>query len=110
MRRFVVPFVALALPALGLSQTSPQTIVRLGRAGMGQGCGVQPVGPVTPELAQALKFQQTRVRGRELRSSLKKLTRDVKWHRTLASAARVARQEGKPILWIQALGSLTGHT
>ncbi len=43
-------------------------------------------------------------------AGVEKLSRDLVWHPTLALAREQAAREGKMILWLHALGDLTGST
>ena len=73
------------------------------------GTRVKPV-PLTPEERDARTFQQLRLQGKELSRAIAKLIYKLKWHKSLNSAQKAAVKLGKPILWIQALGKLTGYT
>lgn len=48
--------------------------------------------------------------GKEVSSGIRKLRKELKWYKTLRVASREAKKTGKPILWIQALGKLSGYT
>lgn len=58
----------------------------------------------------ALEFQKLTVPGKEVSAGVRKLRKQLKWHKTLRAASREARGSDKPILWIQALGKLSGYT
>ncbi|HMQ21804.1 MAG TPA: hypothetical protein PKE00_04895 [Planctomycetota bacterium] len=67
--------------------------------------------PPSPELTArkaAMAFRSTRVEGRELAKRVDTVRKSVDWHKSLKAATAAARNEGKPILWIQTLGSLSG--
>ena len=59
---------------------------------------------------EAQKFRGVRVSGRELKSRVKRLNKELEWHDSIEDAAKVAQQTGKPIFWLQMLGDLDGHT
>ena len=61
-------------------------------------------------VAQAVEFRGLEVPGKKVRPAVTKVARQLHWHRTLKSAVREARAADKPILWVQALGNLTGYT
>ncbi len=67
-----------------------------------------------PDVASASQgardFQRLRVPGREVSRAVRSLVADLNWKKTLGAAQRAAKKTGKPIVWIQALGSLTGYT
>ncbi|MFQ5506484.1 MAG: hypothetical protein ACE5F1_17075 [Planctomycetota bacterium] len=64
----------------------------------------------SPEERAAREFRQKQLLGKQVSRAVRKLVRGAKWHRTLRSAAAAAERSGKPILWIQALGTLAGYT
>lgn len=57
---------------------------------------------------EARGFRRLQVDGAQVRPATEKLAKELKWHRSLKSAQREARRTGKPIVWIHALGDLTG--
>jgi hypothetical protein len=57
---------------------------------------------------QARKYRRLQTPGNEVRPAVEKLAQELDWHDSLQSAQRVAKRTGKPIVWIQALGDLTG--
>lgn len=57
---------------------------------------------------QARRYRKLRLPGEQLQRNVTKLTGELRWHETLAAAQAVARKQNKPILWIQALGDLSG--
>ena len=57
----------------------------------------------------AREFRATRVEGRELAKSVDRVRKTLDWHKSLKAAAKIARAENKPIVWIQTLGSLEGY-
>lgn len=61
------------------------------------------------EIAEAQAFQHLQVPGSKVSRAVKKL-RKLKWFSNLPAASQHARMEKKPILWIQALGTLKGQT
>ncbi len=61
------------------------------------------------EAGDARAFQHLKVSGRDVGKAVKKVRR-LKWYSSLIPASRRAKQENKPIVWIQALGTLKGYT
>ena len=59
---------------------------------------------------EAEYFSQLQVPGKQVRRAVAKLTKNLRWHKTLDKAVAEAMNTGKPILWIQALGQLKGYT
>ena len=55
----------------------------------------------------AAAFRGSKITGSKVVRSVSKLKR-LEWHKKMARAARQARAENKPIVWVQALGDLTG--
>ncbi len=55
----------------------------------------------------ARDFRSLRVPGKEVEARVNSLLK-LRWHRSLGWAARVAKTDNKPILWIQALGDVKG--
>ena len=68
----------------------------------------QPDPDQPKEVQEAQAFQNLKVPGHRVSRAVKKLRR-LKWYSTLTAASTRARQEKKPIIWIQALGTLKGH-
>jgi hypothetical protein len=60
--------------------------------------------------AAARAFQDSQVRGTEVRAAVKRTLGTLQWHRDLDSAARAARELERPIVWVQALGEIRGFT
>ncbi len=56
----------------------------------------------------ARKFRQLEVAGDQVSENVKRLTDELKWHKTLGGALQTARSSKKPLLWIHALGDLKG--
>jgi len=61
-------------------------------------------------LREQPSFDQLQVPGNEVRAGVRRALTELTWHRTLAQATSAARLEGKPIVWVQALGDLRGLT
>ncbi len=57
---------------------------------------------------QARSYRRLRVPGDQVRPAVERLAQELDWHDSLESAQRVAKNTGKPIVWIHALGNLTG--
>lgn len=70
--------------------------------------GAPVAPPVDPVVAAAREFQQQRVVGRDLKSSVGRVLGELDWREKLDDARATAAATGKPILWIQALGELDG--
>ena len=60
--------------------------------------------------AQAEEFRKLTVPKRQVRANVRKLTRELTWHRSLQAATSSARKLDRPVLWIQALGNVKGYT
>jgi hypothetical protein len=63
---------------------------------------------LTPEDKEARAFRVPQSRGKDLAKAVGKVTKELVWQGSLADAQKLAAKEGKPILWIQALGTLKG--
>lgn len=59
--------------------------------------------------ADAKAFRAQVVSEKEVYRNVRKLTTELKWHSRLKTATKEANKNGKPILWIQALGELNGY-
>lgn len=57
----------------------------------------------------ASKFQDLRVGKLQVRKRVRKLHKELDWHRSLDKALAAAKKSGKPVVWIHALGKLTGY-
>ena len=57
---------------------------------------------------QARAFHNLKVSKRLVQRRVKKLIKELNWHKSLPNALAAAEKSGKPIVWIHALGSLTG--
>ena len=105
-----LPLVAFAIAALLPAQ--PQLLVPLDPPPMP--AAVPMAAAVIRELsaaeAAAEAFRKIQVRGSDLTKAVHAVTKTLTWHDKLGDAARAARESGKPILWIQALGTLQGYT
>ena len=53
-------------------------------------------------------FRRLTVSGEEVEKNVKRLTKSMRWHKTLSGTLAAARAKGKPAVWIQALGDLEG--
>ena len=58
---------------------------------------------------KAHDFFRLKVPAKKVAPAVRKVTK-LRWHKTLTHAMRDARAQGKPILFIQALGDLKGFT
>lgn len=61
--------------------------------------------PLDPEALRCL-----RVPPRSVRANVRRLTRELDWERSVASALRSAKDTGRPVFLVQALGDLDGFT
>ncbi len=64
--------------------------------------------PSRSQIAKSRNFRRLTVPGDEVKKNVKRLTKELHWHRTLAGALASGRTKGKPVVWIQALGDLKG--
>lgn len=66
----------------------------------------------TTETQRALKsvrgFRRLKVPGDEVEQNVRRLTKEMRWHKTLGAALASGRRQSKPVVWIQALGDLDG--
>ena len=95
MRCHFLAFAALGLSTMALAQGSREIP------------GYQQLASVRPAAQQ---FQKLVLPGKTVSSGVRKLRKKLKWYKTLRDASREAEQSNKPILWIQALGKLSGYT
>ena len=47
-----------------------------------------------------------KIHGSEVKKSVDRLLTDLHWHRDLSHALAVAKEEGKPVFWLQLVGGL----
>ena len=66
-----------------------------------------PVSQAATEAATA--FHTLKIGRALVYPRVRKLIDELTWHKRLDEALGAARQAGKPVLWIQALGRLTGY-
>ena len=59
-------------------------------------------------MQQARAYRRLKTPGKQVRPAVEKLAQELDWHDSLQSAQRVSQSTGKPIVWIHALGDLTG--
>ena len=57
----------------------------------------------------ANQYRRLESPGEQVKQNVDKLTKELKWFRSLEAAKLTARNEKKPILWVQALGELNGY-
>ncbi len=69
---------------------------------------LRPPQPARGQKLEAWSFRRLTVPGEEVAKNVKRLTTELRWHRTVGSALAAGRSSGKPVLWIQALGDLKG--
>jgi hypothetical protein len=107
-----VPMTAVALAIAAVLPAQPQLLVPLEPPAPPAACPLPQAAAREPSPAEraARQFRQLQVRGSQLTRAVTTVTRSLAWHDKLDAAARVAAAEGKPILWIQALGTLQGYT
>lgn len=66
--------------------------------------------PISQEATQqALNFRSLVYQKKTVRRNVRKLTKELVWHKTLEDASDAAELSGKPIVLIQALGDLKGY-
>ena len=110
MQMVPLPLVALAIAALLPAQ--PQLLIPLDPPPMPAEVPMAAAvaRPLTAAEAAAEAFRKMQVRGTALSKAVNTVTKTLTWHDKLGDAARAARESGRPILWIQALGTLQGYT
>ena len=96
MVRCLLPALALAFATSPVCQTPGSLPDLVSRAEAGT--------------AQATEFRKERADRSEVAAAVGELTKAVKWHTRMRDARKLAQQDGKPIVWIQALGDLKGFT
>jgi hypothetical protein len=86
---------SLLIPALqAQGQTEPQ----------GQTAAAKPV----LERMSSREFRGLTVPGKKVEENVKRLTKEMRWYSSLGSALAAGRSQGKPVLWVHALGDLKG--
>ena len=66
-----------------------------------------PVGVEATKTAR--QFQQLKLSNVQVKKRVRKLHKELTWHKRLDKAVAAAKVSGKPIVWIHALGKLTGY-
>ncbi len=107
MRRGSYFALILALAAASTATAQTPLTGRSPIAGMVRQLGFP--GDYSKEAEEAKAFQRLRVSGRSVSRAVKKI-RKLKWYSSLTKASHRAKRENKPIVWIQALGTLKGYT
>ena len=86
---------SLLIPTLqAQGQTEPQ----------GQTAAAKPV----LEQMSSREFRGLTVPGKKVEENVKRLTKEMHWYSSLGSALAAGRSQGKPVLWVHALGDLKG--
>ena len=57
---------------------------------------------------EARAFCAPQLSGQKLAKAVSHVAKELAWQTSLEAAAKLARAQGKPIVWIQALGTLKG--
>lgn len=70
----------------------------------------RPAPARQPEAEAAAAFQRQQIKGKELAKRIDKVIKSLHWHEQLVDALAAAAADGKPVLWIQALGDVDGFT
>lgn len=60
------------------------------------------------KMKDARGFRSLRLPGDRVEKNVEKLTKELHWYKSLSSALTAGRRQGKPIVFIQALGDLDG--
>lgn len=92
-----------AQPQLLVPQTTPSTRTAAPSTTMGTECGTDEV------TIQARAFRVPQLSGNKLAKAVNKVLA-LRWHKNLKTAAKAARAQDKPLVWIQTLGDLRGRT
>lgn len=58
----------------------------------------------------ASRYRRHRMEGAAVEKAVRRLASELRWHDSLDAALAAARASAKPVLWVQALGELTGYT
>jgi hypothetical protein len=64
----------------------------------------------TPAEVEARAFRGPRLEGGALQRAIRKVTKALDWHDDFDEALAAGREQGRPVVWIQALGDLQGFT
>ena len=91
------------LPTLLSAQTRAQKRTQ-GTTPTQMRCGVGGVST-----AAGRRFSALRIGGEDNRARTERVTKELTWHSSLNPAFRAARRKGRPIVYIQALGDITGY-
>ena len=87
-----------AQPQLTVPQSVPKAAMAMPQAA---------AEPTAADL-EARAFQRPLRGGEGLARAVRKVNGQLHWHDDLDEALRAAADQGKPLVWIQALGSLSG--
>ncbi len=68
----------------------------------------QDAAAVRRAAREARAFRKLQLNGEQVRAAVDGLLEDVRWYRSLGAALSAGRAQGKPVLWIQALGDIDG--
>lgn len=71
-----------------------------------------PAAPreLSPAEKEAEAFRQKQVHGLELKKAVDQVRKSLDWYDDLDAAAKAAAEQKKPIVWIHALGELSGFS
>ncbi len=98
-----------APPGLGLVSAGLRMAVPPPPAPQPAACG-RALPPMTPAEQAAQEFERSSRSGQELSRSVQRVVTELAWHKKLDVAAKAATAQGKPIVWVQALGDIRGVT
>ena len=57
----------------------------------------------------AKAYRRLKMPAEALQANIEKLTGQLDWQNSLEEARRIAKRDGKSVLWIHALGELSGY-
>jgi hypothetical protein len=102
-------------PALEQARRRAQQVVQRGRRSQPSSmpsCAPNrvPTRPLTPEEQEAQRFFDLRLGPKETKAAISKINKKLRWHTRVSRAAKAAKLQDKPILWIQMLGKLGSYT
>lgn len=87
----------LTIPVSSQAVLAPRALKEIPRAGK-------------EAIAQVGQFRSVQLKGSQLKKAVDRVAKELNWHKHLSNARLEAVKSGKPILWVQMLGDLTGHT
>ena len=101
-----LPGVPMTAPPVNHPALAAQPLMRT-VDGPKQAKAPQPAAPMPVPKQPDPDTQGVKCEGKQLAANVKRL-KELEWHKALDQATEAAEANGKPILWLQTLGDLTG--